>query len=71
MNSAKLSDILGIIRKIAPPSLAEAWDNSGLQLGDPLAEITRIMIALDATAALLAFFVLRPMRSKYIKTLAA
>ena len=51
MNSAKLSDILGIIRKIAPPSLAEAWDNSGLQRGDPLAEITRIMVALDATPA--------------------
>jgi len=30
-----------------------------------------IMITLDASAALLAFFVLRPMRSKYIKTLAA
>ena len=29
-----------------------------------------IMIVLDATAALLAFFVLRPMRAKYIKTLA-
>ena len=30
-----------------------------------------IMITLDATAALLAFFVLRPMRSKYMKTLSA
>jgi MFS transporter, OFA family, oxalate/formate antiporter len=30
-----------------------------------------IMITLDASAALLAFFVLRPMRSKYMKTLAA
>jgi oxalate/formate antiporter len=30
-----------------------------------------IMIALDATAAILAFFVLRPMRAKYMKTQAA
>ncbi|MBU3556988.1 oxalate/formate MFS antiporter [Polynucleobacter sp. Ross1-W9] len=30
-----------------------------------------IMIVLDATAAILAFFVLRPMRAKYMKTLAA
>jgi cyanate permease len=27
-----------------------------------------IMIALDATAAILAFFVLRPMRTSYLKT---
>ena len=26
------------------------------------------MIVLDATAAILAFFVLRPMRAKYLKT---
>lgn len=31
--------------------MAESWDNSGLQLGDPLAEISRIMVALDATPA--------------------
>ena len=30
-----------------------------------------IMIVLDATAAILAFFVLRPMRAKYMKTLTA
>jgi dinuclear metal center YbgI/SA1388 family protein len=29
--------------------LAESWDNTGLQVGDPSAEISRIMIALDAT----------------------
>jgi dinuclear metal center YbgI/SA1388 family protein len=30
--------------------LAEAWDNSGLQVGDPTAEITGIMVALDPVA---------------------
>ncbi|MEI6207405.1 MAG: Nif3-like dinuclear metal center hexameric protein [Desulfuromonadales bacterium] len=45
----KTSDILGIINKIAPISLAEEWDNPGLQVGDPGAEIRRIMVALDPT----------------------
>lgn len=49
MKKAKLSDILGIINKIAPASLAESWDNVGLQVGDPTAEIARIMVSLDAT----------------------
>lgn len=47
MNRAKLSDIVGIINKIAPPALAEEWDNVGLQVGDTSAEIGRIMVALD------------------------
>ena len=45
----KLSDILGMINKIAPAGLAESWDNPGLQVGDPTAEVSRIMVALDAT----------------------
>ena len=49
MKITKLSDILGIINKIAPIGLAESWDNTGLQVGDPTAEIARIMVALDAT----------------------
>lgn len=34
---------------MAPPGLAESWDNSGLQIGDPNANISRIMVALDPT----------------------
>ncbi|MDA8430645.1 MAG: Nif3-like dinuclear metal center hexameric protein [Geobacteraceae bacterium] len=49
MKIPRLSDILGIINKIAPATLAESWDNSGLQVGDPSAAISRIMVALDAT----------------------
>lgn len=30
-------------------ALAEAWDNPGLQIGDPAAEVTRVMVALDPT----------------------
>ena len=38
---------------MAPPGLAESWDNSGLQVGDPRAIISRIMVALDATPAVI------------------
>jgi dinuclear metal center YbgI/SA1388 family protein len=47
MSKAKVSDIVGIINKIAPPALAEHWDNVGLQVGDPAQEVERIMVALD------------------------
>ncbi|NTW99556.1 MAG: Nif3-like dinuclear metal center hexameric protein [Geobacteraceae bacterium] len=47
MKIPKTADIVGIINKIAPPALAEAWDNTGLQIGDPAAEVTRVMVALD------------------------
>lgn len=49
MRKLKLSELVGIINKIAPPQLAEQWDNSGLQLGDPNSEISRIMVALEPT----------------------
>ncbi len=49
MKIPKVADIVGIINKIAPTSLAEAWDNPGLQIGDPAAQVTRVMIALDPT----------------------
>jgi dinuclear metal center YbgI/SA1388 family protein len=44
----QVSDIIGIINKIAPFGFAEEWDNSGLQVGDPVARVSRIMISLDA-----------------------
>ena len=50
MQTPRLSDILGIINKIAPQTLAEAWDAVGLQVGDPAAPVSRIMTALDPGA---------------------
>ena len=47
MKHLKISDIVGIINKKYPFSLAEDWDNVGLQVGDPSAPVSRIMIALD------------------------
>lgn len=34
------------IERLAPPPLAESWDNCGLQAGDPSAEVNRILVAL-------------------------
>lgn len=44
-----LKKVLDIIDEIAPFSLAEKWDNSGLQVGSPDMEIKKILIALDPT----------------------
>jgi len=44
-----LSDIIRILDNLAPPSLAEEWDNSGLQLGDPGWPVNKIWVALDPT----------------------
>ena len=42
-----LSDIMDILDNLAPPFLAEEWDNSGLQLGDPSWPVAKIWVALD------------------------
>ena len=47
MQTPRLSDVIGIINKIAPQALAEDWDAVGLQVGDPAAPVSRIMTALD------------------------
>lgn len=47
--SVKCQAICEAIEQLAPPYLAEEWDNSGLQLGDSKAEITRVLVALDVT----------------------
>jgi len=44
----RVSDVIGMINKIAPIRFAEAWDNPGLQVGDPTVKTERIMVALDA-----------------------
>lgn len=49
MKIPRVADIVGIINKMAPVSLAEAWDNPGLQVGDPAARVARVMVALDPT----------------------
>jgi dinuclear metal center YbgI/SA1388 family protein len=52
-NPARIQDLIGLIHTDYPPSLAEDWDNVGLQAGDPAAPLERVLIALDVTATTL------------------
>ena len=53
-NPARIQDLIGLLHTDYPPSLAEDWDNVGLQVGDPAAPLERVLLALDVTAATLA-----------------
>lgn len=46
---AKLKDIIEILDEIAPFSMAEDWDNSGLQVGSFSMEISKILLSLNPT----------------------
>jgi dinuclear metal center YbgI/SA1388 family protein len=46
---ANLKDIIGILDEVAPFSLAENWDNSGLQVGSLSMEIKKILWPLNPT----------------------
>ncbi len=50
---AKIAQIMQIIEGLAPKRLAEDWDNTGLQVGDPAAEVRTVMVALDLTGEVL------------------
>ncbi len=45
------SAIIALIERFASPSLQEKWDNTGLQVGTPLAECTGVLVCLDPTPA--------------------
>ena len=45
----KLSEVVAALDAIAPPSLAEAWDNVGLLVGDRSQRVTRAMLTIDYT----------------------
>ena len=47
MKSCTIACIARIIDEIAPPALAETWDNPGLQIGDFNWPVKKIMTALD------------------------
>lgn len=50
---ATLESIMKIIDTIAPFKMADAWDNSGLQVGSSEWDIRKIMIGLDVSVALM------------------
>ncbi len=41
--------IMEFLNERAPMDTAEAWDNPGLLVGDPAQEVSRVLVALDAT----------------------
>lgn len=46
-----LQALLDAFEQIAPPRLAEPWDNVGLLAGDPAAPLRRLLLTIDYTAA--------------------
>jgi dinuclear metal center YbgI/SA1388 family protein len=45
----RITEIIALIEAAAPPATAEAWDNVGLQVGNPDAETNGCLLALDVT----------------------
>ena len=51
---ASVADVLALVDGLAPFALAEEWDNVGLLAGNPSAEVSRVLCALDLNEAVLA-----------------
>ncbi len=49
----KLEEVISVLESWAPLSFQEDWDNSGLIIGDPMNEISGMMVSLDTTLAVL------------------
>lgn len=52
--SARLSDVVALLEQLHPPAWAESWDAVGLVLGDPAAEVRRVLLAVDPVEAVAA-----------------
>ncbi len=48
----KVKDVVKVIEEFAPLSIQENWDNSGLSVGSPEAEVTSVLLGLDCTPEL-------------------
>ena len=49
-----LQEIIHIIESVAPLSYQEAWDNSGLQVGNPSADIRAALLTTDLTESVVS-----------------
>ena len=47
----KIRDVATVIEEFAPLQLQETYDNSGLNIGFPDAELTGVLICVDVTEA--------------------
>ncbi len=43
----RITDLIGLLNSLYPPNLAEEWDNTGLQVGDPAQVLDKVLVALD------------------------
>ncbi|MBI4775291.1 MAG: Nif3-like dinuclear metal center hexameric protein [Deltaproteobacteria bacterium] len=43
----RVKDVIGFLEVLAPPHLAEDWDEVGLQIGDPDRSLDSVLLALD------------------------
>lgn len=50
----RICDIIYELEKIAPPHLAEGWDNSGFLLGDEEKSVSKIFVCLEVNSQTLA-----------------
>ena len=50
----KCSEVMAKLEELSPLSFAEGWDNVGLLVGSREREVESVMIALDATDAVIA-----------------
>jgi len=50
----KIQDLTGLLNSLYPAQYAEEWDNVGLQVGDPQAEVNRVLVCLDTSEPVLA-----------------
>ena len=51
--SVRICQLLAQLDRLAPPALAEAWDNVGLLVGASDQKIDRVLVCLDVTLAVL------------------
>ena len=55
MSSPKtVKDLVHAMEKLAPPALAEPWDNVGLVVGDEAAPLGKVLVTIDLTPEVIA-----------------
>ena len=48
-NMPQIQHIIDALERLAPPALQEDYDNSGLLVGEPHAEVDKVLVSLDVT----------------------
>jgi len=49
-----IADVIRQLEQLAPPDTAEPWDNVGLQVGDPAAPLSVLLVCLEVTDEVVA-----------------